>query len=116
MKKIIAIIAIAIATIATANAKVVKGHVNDRDGYPVEGIRIAVVDEDNNGKRTIIRTDENGYFELRVPDTLDVSVVKDLFSTGVITVRDFKNTRKGLEITIDVAVQLEKAICYAEKK
>ena len=60
MKKIIAIIAIAIATIATANAKVVKGHVNDRDGYPVEGIRIAVVDEDNNGKRTIIRTDENG--------------------------------------------------------
>ena len=113
MKKIIAIIAIAIATIATANAKVVKGHVNDRDGYPVEGIRIAVVDEDNNGKRTIIRTDENGYFELRVPDTFDV---KDLFSTGVITVRDFKNTRKGLEITIDVAVQLEKAICYAEKK
>ena len=110
MKKIIAIIAIAIATIATANAKVVKGHVNDRDGYPVEGI------EDNNGKRTIIRTDENGYFELRVPDTFDVSVVKDLFSTGVITVRDFKNTRKGLEITIDVAVQLEKAICYAEKK
>lgn len=101
MKRVFVIIAIALMSIASINAKTVRGYVSDKEGKPVVGMTLVAYCVDAPSKSSMTVTGKDGYFELRVPDDLDIRQIQKFFSNHFDSLVDYRVTWKGLFITVD---------------
>ena len=58
------VLLVALMSAVTVNAKTVRGYVSDKDGNPVVGMKMVVVNADNPSKKSIAVTDDEGYFSI----------------------------------------------------
>ena len=84
-----------------AEAKVVRGYVTDRNGKPVQGVKMMVVNEDLQGRKYIASTDADGFFSVQVPDNMDTSVILDVFAQNGTRVVRYRETNGTVRITIE---------------
>lgn len=84
-----------------AEAKVVRGYVTDRNGKPVQGVKMMVVNEDLQGRKYIASTDADGFFSMQVPDNMDTSEILDVFSQNGTRVVRYRETNGTVRITIE---------------
>ena len=68
MKRKIVLLIVALMSAVIVNAKTVRGYVSDKDGNPVVGMKMVVVNADNPSKKSIAVTDDEGYFCRRHED------------------------------------------------
>lgn len=101
MKRVFAIIAIALMSIVSVNAKTVRGYVSDKEGKPVVGMTLVAYNVDTPSKSIRTITGNDGYFEMQVPDDLDISHIQKIFSNRYTSLIDYRSTWKGLLITVD---------------
>ena len=105
MKRVFVLITVALmglmAMSTNAEAKVVRGYVTDREGNPVQGVRMVVMNEEQPGRRCFASTDADGFFSVQVPDNLDTSKILDVFSQNGTTVVRFRETNGTVRITIE---------------
>jgi hypothetical protein len=101
MKRAFAIIAIALLSIISVNAKTIRGYVSDKEGKPVVGMTLVAYNTDAPAKSCTTVTGKDGYFELQVPDDLDISQIQKIFSNSCTSLVDYRSTWKGLFITVD---------------
>ena len=69
MKRKIVLLIVALMSAVIVNAKTVRGYVSDKDGNPVVGMKMVVVNADNPSKKSIAVTDDEGYFSMPVRRT-----------------------------------------------
>ena len=101
---------VALMSAVTVNAKTVRGYASDKDGNPVVGMKMVVVNADNPSKKSIAVTDEEGYFSMPVPEDLDTSdLVEVIASNGARVVR-YRETSTGIRIVIEPSQKREKAL------
>jgi hypothetical protein len=86
-----------------ANAKTVRGYVSDKDGKPVVGMKMVVVNADNPQKKSIAVTDDKGYFSMLVPDNIDTSDLVNVFSGNGAKVVQYRETSTGIRLVVDSA-------------
>ena len=84
-----------------AEAKVVRGYVTDRDGNPVQGVRMLVVNKDSPDRGCAASTDADGFFSVQVPDNLNTLDILDIFSQNGTRVVRYRETGGTLRITIE---------------
>ncbi|MBR1538591.1 MAG: hypothetical protein IJ636_03700 [Bacteroidales bacterium] len=101
MKRVFVLIAIALMSIVSVNAKTVRGYVSDKEGKPVAGLTLVAyyVDDPSRSIKTV--TGNDGYFEMQVPDDLDVAQIRQILSNRYTYLIDYRYSRKGLLITVD---------------
>ena len=110
MKRIFVLLMVALMSAVTMNAKTVRGYVSDKEGNPVVGMKMVVVNTDNTSKKSVAVTDEEGYFSMPVPEDLDTSdLVEVLAGNGARVVR-YRETSTGIRIVIEPSQKREKAL------
>ena len=110
MKRKIVLLIVALMSAVIVNAKTVRGYVSDKDGNPVAGMKIVVVNADNPSKKSVSVTDEEGYFSMPVPENLDTSdLVEVIASNGARVVR-YRETSTGIRIVIEPSQKRERAL------
>ena len=110
MKRIFVLLMVALMSAVTVNAKTVRGYVSDKEGNPVVGMKMVVVNADNPSKKSVAVTDEEGYFSMPVPEDLDTSdLVEVLAGNGARVVR-YRETSTGIRIVIEPSQKREKAL------
>ena len=110
MKRIFVLLMVALMSAVTMNAKTVRGYVSDKEGNPVVGMKMVVVNTDNPSKKRVAVTDEEGYFSMPVPEDLDTSdLVEVLAGNGARVVR-YRETSTGIRIVIEPSQKREKAL------
>lgn len=110
MKRIFVLLMVALMSAVTVNAKTVRGYVSDKEGNPVAGMKIVVVNADNPSKKSVSVTDEEGYFSMPVPENLDTSdLVEVIASNGARVVR-YRETSTGIRIVIEPSQKRERAL------
>ena len=100
MKRVFVLLTVAFMGI-NAEAKVVRGYVTDRNGKPVQGVKMMVVNEDLQGRKYIASTDADGFFSMQVPDNMDTSEILDVFSQNGTRVVRYRETNGTVRITIE---------------
>ena len=101
---------VALMSAVTVNAKTVRGYVSDKEGNPVVGMKMVVVNTDNPSKKSVAVTDEEGYFSMPVPEDLDTSdLVEVIASNGARVVR-YRETSTGIRIVIEPSQKRERAL------
>lgn len=103
MKRVFALLVIALMSTMMLNAKNVRGYVSDQDGNPVVGLKMVVQNTDYpSHERVVTQTDVEGYFSVSVPDDLDVENLLQLFSRDGADVVKYWVTATGqLRIVIE---------------
>lgn len=92
------------------NAKTVRGYVSDKEGNPVVGMKMVVVNAEKPSKKSVAVTDEEGYFSMPVPDDLDTSDLVDVFASNGARVVRYRETSTGIRIVIEPSRKKEKAL------
>ena len=101
---------VALMSAVTVNAKTVRGYVSDKEGNPVVGMKMVVVNTDNPSKKSVAVTDEEGYFSMPVPEDLDtLDLVEVLAGNGARGVR-YRETSTGIRIVIEPSQKRERAL------
>ena len=103
MKHILTLLMVVLISTVMANAKTVRGYVSDRDGKPVVGMKMVVVNADNPQKKSIAVTDDKGYFSMLVPDNIDTSDLVNVFSGNGAKVVQYRETSTGIRLVVDSA-------------
>ena len=105
MKRVFVLLTVAfmglMAMGVNAEAKVVRGYVTERNGKPVQGVKMMVVNEDLPGRKYIASTDADGFFSMQVPDNMDTSEILDVFSQNGTRVVRYRETNGTVRITIE---------------
>jgi len=105
MKRVFILMTVALMGLMTmgvnADAKVVRGYVTDRDGNPVQSVKVVIVNEDYPGRRCMASTDAEGYFSVQVPDNMDTSEILDVFSQNGTKVIRYKEANGTVRIMIE---------------
>ena len=105
MKRVFVLMTVALMGLmamgTNADAKVVRGYVTDRDGNPVQGVKMVIVNEDYPGRRCMASTDAEGYFSVQVPNNMDTSEILEVFSQNGTRVVRYKETNGTVRITIE---------------
>lgn len=101
---------VALMSAVTVNAKTVRGYVSDKEGNPVVGMKMVVVNADNPSKKSIAVTDDEGYFSMPVPENLDTSDLVDVFASNGARVVRYRETSTGILIVIEPSQKREKAL------
>ena len=110
MKRIFVLLMVALMSAVTVNAKTVRGYVSDKEGNPVVGMKMVVVNADNPTKKSVAVTDEEGYFSMPVPEDLDTSdLVEVIAGNGAWVVR-YRETSTGIRIVIELSQKRERAL------
>ncbi len=94
MKRKIVLLIVALMSAVIVNAKTVRGYVSDKDGNPVVGMKMVVVNADNPSKKSIAVTDDVGYFSMPVPENLDTSDLVDVFASNGARVVRYRETSR----------------------
>ncbi len=110
MKRIFVLLFVALMSALMLNAKTVRGYVSDKDGNPVVGMKMVVVNADNPSKKNIAVTDDEGYFSMPVPENLDTSNLVDVFASNGARVVRYRKTSTGILIVIEPSQKRKKAL------
>ena len=110
MKRIFVLLMVALMSALMLNAKTVRGYVSDKDGNPVVGMKMVVVNADNPSKKSIAVTDDEGYFSMPVPENLDTSDLVDVFASNGARVVRYRETSTGIRIVIEPSQKRERAL------
>ena len=109
MKRIFVLLFVALMSAVIVNAKTVRGYVSDKDGNPVVGTKMVVVNADNPSQKSIAVTDDDGYFSMPVPENLDTSDLDVFASNGARVVR-YRETSTGILIVVETSKKRERAL------
>ena len=110
MKRIFVLLFVALMSALMLNAKTVRGYVSDKDGNPVVGMKMVVVNADNPSKKSIAVTDDEGYFSMTVPENLDTSDLVDVFASNGARVVRYRETSTGILIVVETSKKRERAL------
>ena len=110
MKRKIVLLIVALMSALMLNAKTVRGYVSDKDGNPVVGMKMVVVNADNPSKKSIAVTDDEGYFSMIVPENLDTSDLVDVFASNGARVVRYRETSTGILIVVETSKKRERAL------
>ena len=110
MKRKIVLLIVALMSAVIVNAKTVRGYVSDKDGNPVVGMKMVVVNADNPSKKSIAVTDDEGYFSMTVPESLDTSDLVDVFASNGARVVRYRETSTGILIVVEPSKKRERAL------
>ena len=110
MKHFFTLLMIVLISTVMANAKTVRGYVSDKDGKPVVGMKMVVVNADNPQKKSIAVTDEKGYFSMRVPDNLDTSDLVHVFAGNGAKVLQYRETATGIRLVVESSPKGERVL------
>ncbi len=110
MKRIFVLLMVALMSAVTVNAKTVRGYVSDKDGNPVVGMKMVVVNADNPSKKSVAVTDEEGYFSMPVPEDLDTSDLVEVIAGNGARVVRYRETSTGIRIVIEPSQKRERAL------
>ena len=110
MKRIFVLLFVALMSAVIVNAKTVRGYVSDKDGNPVVGMKMVVVNADNPSKKSIAVTDDEGYFSMPVPENLDTSDLVDVFASNGARVVRYRETSTGILIVVETSKKRERAL------
>ena len=112
MKRNFVLLMVALMSAVMVNAKTVRGYVSDKEGTPVVGMKMVVVNADNPSKKSVAVTDEEGYFSMLVPDDLDTSDLVDVFASNGARVVRYRETFTGLRIVIEQSQKRDRALAH----
>jgi len=116
MKRIIILFVVTLLSVVNVSAKTVRGYVSDRDGKPVSGLRIVVVNEEQPRGRCITATDAEGYFCVQVPDDMDTSDLLSVITKQGAKILDYRCDWHGaLRITMEVKTPEREEALVAQK-
>ena len=101
MKRIFVLLMVALMSAVMLNAKTVRGYVSDKDGNPVVGMKMVVVNSENPSQKSIAQTDDEGHFSMLVPDDLDISDYVEVFAANGARVLRCHETSTGIRIVIE---------------
>ena len=104
------VLLVALMSAVTVNAKTVRGYVSDKEGNPVVGMKMVVVNADNPSKKSVAVTDEEGYFSMPVPEDLDTSDLVEVIAGNGARVVRYRETSTGIRIVIEPSQKREKAL------
>ena len=110
MKRKIVLLIVALMSAVIVNAKTVRGYVSDKDGNPVVGMKMVVVNADNPSKKSIAVTDDEGHFSMTVPESLDTSDLVDVFASNGARVVRYRETSTGILIVVETSRKRERAL------
>ena len=110
MKRIFVLLMVALMSAVTVNAKTVRGYVSDKEGNPVVGMKMVVVNADNPSQKSIAVTDDEGYFSMTVPENLDTSDLVDVFASNGARVVRYRETSTGILIVVETSKKRERAL------
>ena len=110
MKRKIVLLIVALMSAVIVNAKMVRGYVSDKEGNPVVGMKMVVVNADNPSKKSIAVTDDEGYFSITVPENLDTSDLVDVFASNGARVVRYRETSTGILIVVETSKKRERAL------
>lgn len=110
MKRIFVLLMVALMSAVTVNAKTVRGYVSDKEGNPVVGMKMVVVNADNPSKKSVAVTDEEGYFSMPVPEDLDTSDLVEVIAGNGARVVRYRETSTGIRIVIEPSQKRERAL------
>ena len=110
MKRIFVLLMVSLMSAVTVNAKTVRGYVSDKEGNPVVGMKMVVVNADNPSKKSIAVTDDEGHFSMTVPESLDTSDIVDVFVSNGARVVRYRETSTGIRIVIEPSQKRERAL------
>ena len=101
---------VALMSAVTVNAKTIRGYVSDKEGNPVVGMKMVVVNADNPSKKSVAVTEDEGSFSMPVPENLDTSdLVEVLAGNGARVVR-YRETSTGIRIVVETSKKRERAL------
>ena len=107
MKRVFVLL-VALMSAVMVNAKTVRGYVSDKEGNPVVGMKMVVVDVDHPSRKSVAVTDEEGFFSVQVPDYLDTSDLVDMFASNGSRIIRYRETSTALRIVMEPARKPEK--------
>jgi hypothetical protein len=110
MKRIFVLLFVALMSALMLNAKTVRGYVSDKDGNPVVGMKMVVVNADNPSQKSIAVTDDEGHFSMTVPENLDTSDLVDVFASNGARVVRYRETSTGILIVVETSKKRERAL------
>ena len=110
MKRKFVLLMVALMSAVMMNAKTVRGYVSDKEGNPVVGMRMVVVNADNPSKKSIAVTDDEGYFSMPVPEELDTSDLVDVFASNGARIVRYRETSTGIRIVVETSKKRERAL------
>ena len=110
MKRIFVLLMVALMSAVMMNAKTVRGYVSDKEGNPVVGMKMVVVNADKPSKKSIAVTDDEGYFSMPVPEELDTSDLVDVFASNGARVVRYRETSTGIRIVVETSKKRERAL------
>lgn len=105
MKRIFVLLVVALMSTMVMSAKSVRGFVSDVNGDPVAGVKMLVANAETTSRGLVMtETDEEGYFQINVPDDLDVENLLEVFTRrGAKLVQYWIMPSGALSIMIDPA-------------
>lgn len=103
MKRVFVLLTVALLSMMgiSVQAKVVRGYVTDREGKPVEGVKMVVFNQENPAHRSLAATDTEGFFSVTVPDNTDPSDIVDVLSLNGTRVIRYREMGGMVQITIE---------------
>ena len=110
MKRVFVLLMVALMSAVMVNAKTVRGYVSDKDGKPVVGMKMIVVNVDSPSRKSVAVTDEEGYFSVQVPDNVDTSDLVNLFTNNGARVIRYKEASNTVRIVIEPARKPERVL------
>ena len=110
MKRKFVLLMVALMSAVMMNAKTVRGYVSDKDGNPVVGTKMVVVNADNPSQKSIAVTDDEGHFSMTVPENLDTSDLVDVFASNGARVVRYRETSTGILIVVETSKKRERAL------
>ena len=101
MKRVFVLLMVALMSAVMVNAKTVRGYVSDKDGKPVVGMKMVIVNVDNPSRKSVAVTDEEGYFSVQVPENVDTEDVVNMMAGNGSSIIRYRETSTGLRIVIE---------------
>ena len=110
MKRVFVLMMVALMSAVMVNAKTIRGYVSDKDGNPVVGMKMVIVNVDSPSRKNVVVTDEEGFFSVQVPDNLNTSDLVDVFASNGSRIICYRQTSTGLRIVMEPARKTERVL------
>lgn len=110
MKRVFVLMMVALMSAVMVNAKTIRGYVSDKDGNPVVGMKMVIVNVDSPSSKSVAVTDKEGFFSVQVPDNLDTSDLVDMFASNGSRIIRYRETSTGLRIVMEPARKTERVL------
>ena len=114
MKRVFVLMMVALMSAVMVNAKTIRGYVSDKDGNPVVGMKMVIVNVDSPSRKSVAVTDEAGFFSVQVPDNLDTSDLVDIVTCNGARVIRYRETSTGFRIVIEPAREQERTLAQRQ--